>query len=120
MVRGCERRHLGDEGVGFVFELGIALAGAHGELQELRVREVAQAQAAHVTGAARASELLHELRQVSILRIRFFGAMEVPLRRITSASTNHLFKTATVLSQAGRISSVRWGKWAKYDHVIKP
>eukprot|EP00964_Phaeocystis_antarctica_P054826 scaffold32260_cov70-Phaeocystis_antarctica.AAC.3 len=45
-----ERRHLGDEGVGLVLELGRALAGVHGELQELRVREVGQAQAAHETG----------------------------------------------------------------------
>eukprot|EP00964_Phaeocystis_antarctica_P006674 scaffold3608_cov65-Phaeocystis_antarctica.AAC.7 len=45
-----ERRHLGDEGVGLVLELRRALAGVHGELQELRVREVGQAQAAHETG----------------------------------------------------------------------
>eukprot|EP00964_Phaeocystis_antarctica_P111310 scaffold75668_cov75-Phaeocystis_antarctica.AAC.4 len=45
-----ERRHLGDEGVGLVLELGRALAGVHGDFQELRVREVGQAQAAHETG----------------------------------------------------------------------
>eukprot|EP00964_Phaeocystis_antarctica_P107319 scaffold72067_cov63-Phaeocystis_antarctica.AAC.4 len=42
-----ERRHPSDEGIGLVLELGRALAGVHGELQELRVREVGQAQAAH-------------------------------------------------------------------------
>eukprot|EP00964_Phaeocystis_antarctica_P160530 scaffold132186_cov78-Phaeocystis_antarctica.AAC.2 len=38
-----ERRHLGDEGVGLVLELGRALAGVHGDLQELCVREVGEA-----------------------------------------------------------------------------
>ena len=38
-----ERRHLGDEGVGLVLELGRALAGVHCDLQELRVREVGEA-----------------------------------------------------------------------------
>eukprot|EP00964_Phaeocystis_antarctica_P028320 scaffold15971_cov76-Phaeocystis_antarctica.AAC.4 len=43
-----ERRHLGDEGVGLVLELGRALdvegvEGVYGELQELRVREVGEA-----------------------------------------------------------------------------
>eukprot|EP00964_Phaeocystis_antarctica_P034567 scaffold19672_cov71-Phaeocystis_antarctica.AAC.2 len=47
-----ERRHLGDEGVGLVLELGRALAGVYGELQELRVREVGQARRqAHEMGA---------------------------------------------------------------------
>eukprot|EP00964_Phaeocystis_antarctica_P028260 scaffold15942_cov74-Phaeocystis_antarctica.AAC.3 len=46
-----ERRHFGDEGVGLVLELGRALAGVHGELQELSAREVGQArQQAHETG----------------------------------------------------------------------
>eukprot|EP00964_Phaeocystis_antarctica_P139436 scaffold104211_cov69-Phaeocystis_antarctica.AAC.3 len=52
-----ERRHLSDEGVGLVLELGRALAGVHGELQELRVRERGEARSAHarprVTGARR-------------------------------------------------------------------
>eukprot|EP00964_Phaeocystis_antarctica_P076224 scaffold47117_cov65-Phaeocystis_antarctica.AAC.8 len=38
-----ERRHLGDEGVGLVLELGRALAGVHDDLQELCVREVGEA-----------------------------------------------------------------------------
>eukprot|EP00964_Phaeocystis_antarctica_P013698 scaffold7516_cov81-Phaeocystis_antarctica.AAC.4 len=38
-----ERRHLGDEGVGLVLELGRALAGVHGDIQELRVRELGEA-----------------------------------------------------------------------------
>eukprot|EP00964_Phaeocystis_antarctica_P002518 scaffold1319_cov64-Phaeocystis_antarctica.AAC.1 len=69
-----ERRHLSDEGVGLVLELGRALAGVHGDVQELRVREVGQAQAAHGTqgrsagraaiGSARGHGSHAELRQL--------------------------------------------------------
>eukprot|EP00964_Phaeocystis_antarctica_P117540 scaffold81363_cov68-Phaeocystis_antarctica.AAC.3 len=46
-----ERRHFGDEGVGLVLELGRALAGVHGEHQELSVREVGKTRRqAHETG----------------------------------------------------------------------
>ena len=45
-----ERRHLGDEGVGLVLEPRGALAGVHGKLQKLCIRELGQSQAAHETG----------------------------------------------------------------------
>eukprot|EP00964_Phaeocystis_antarctica_P013697 scaffold7516_cov81-Phaeocystis_antarctica.AAC.3 len=46
-----ERRHLGDEGVGLVLELGRALAGIHGELQQLLVRELREARSGHARSA---------------------------------------------------------------------